>query len=50
VSFNPAVAQTDGVCVVIEGFYQMADGERRVMLLIKLIGKPVDVNSLQKVM
>ena len=48
------VRLTDGAFAGIEGVYQMADGERRVMVLIELIGKPVvmkvDVASLQKVM
>lgn len=48
------VRLTDGAFVGIEGVYQMADGERRVMVLIELMGKPVvmkvDAASLQKVM
>jgi len=48
------VRLTDGAFVGIEGIYQMADGERRVMVLIELMGKPVvmkvDTASLQKVM
>ena len=48
------VRLSDGAFVGIDGVYQMADGERRVMVLIELMGKPVvikvDVASLQKVM
>lgn len=48
------VRLTDGAFVGIEGVYQMADGERRVMVLIELMGKPVvmkvDAVSVQKVM
>ena len=48
------VRLTDGAFVGIEGVYHMADGERRVMVLIELMGKPVvmkvDAASLQKVM
>jgi len=47
------VRLTDGAFVGIEGVYQMADGDRRVMVLIELMGKPVvmkvDAASLQKV-
>lgn len=47
------VRLNDGAFVGIEGVYQMADGERRVMVLIELMGKPVvmkvDAASLQKV-
>ena len=47
------VRLTDGAFVGIEGVYQMTDGERRVMVLIELMGKPVvmkvDATSLQKV-
>lgn len=45
---------TDGAFVGIEGVFQMANGDRRVMVLIELMGKPVvmkvDAASLQKVM
>jgi len=48
------VQLTDGAFVGVEGVYQMADGERRVMVLIELMSKPVvmkvDAASLQKVM
>ncbi len=48
------VRLTDGAFVGIEGIYQMADGERRVMVLIELMGKPVvmkvDAVRLKKVM
>lgn len=48
------VKLVDGAFVGIEGVYQMADGERRVMVLIELMGKPVvmkvDPASLQKIM
>jgi transcriptional antiterminator RfaH len=47
------VRLSDRAFVGIEGVYQMADGERRVMVLIELMGKPVvmkvDAVSLQKV-
>jgi len=54
--FTPGeqVRLTDGAFVGIEGVYQMADGESRVMVLIELMGKPVVMKvvaaSLQKVM
>lgn len=48
------VRLTYGAFADIEGVYHMADGERRAMVLIELIAKPVlmkvDVASLQKVM
>lgn len=47
------VRLTDGAFAGIEGVYRMADGDRRVMVLIELMGKPVvvkvDAASLQKV-
>jgi transcriptional antiterminator RfaH len=47
------VRLTDGAFVGIEGVFRMADGDRRVMVLIELMGKPVvmkvDAASLQKV-
>lgn len=47
------VRLTDGAFVGIEAVYQMADEERRVLVLIELMGKPVvmrvDAASLQKV-
>lgn len=47
------VRLTDGAFVGIEGVFQMANGDRRVMVLIELMGKPVvmkvDAASLQKV-
>lgn len=41
--FKPGerVRLTDGAFAGIEGIYQMADGERRVMVLIELLSKPV---------
>ena len=43
--FKPGerVRLTDGAFAGIEGIYQMADGERRVMVLIELLSKPVTV-------
>lgn len=43
--FEPGerVCLTDGAFAGIEGIYQMADGERRVMVLIELLSKPVTV-------
>lgn len=47
------VRLTDGAFVGIEGVFQMANGDRRVMVLIELMGKPVvmkvDAASLRKV-
>lgn len=37
------VRLTEGPFAGIEGLYQMADGERRVMVLIELMSKPVAV-------
>ena len=41
--FNPGerVCLTEGAFAGIEGVYQMADGERRAMVLIELLSKPV---------
>lgn len=41
--FNPGerVRLMEGAFAGIEGIYQMADGERRVMVLIELLSKPV---------
>ncbi len=53
--FTPGeqVRLTDGAFVGIEGVYHMVDGDRRVMVLIELMGTPVvmqvDAASLQKV-
>jgi transcriptional antiterminator RfaH len=51
-SHGERVRVTDGAFAGIEGIYQIADGERRVMVLIELLGKPVKVcvgpASLQK--
>lgn len=48
------VRLTDGAFAGIEGVFQIANGGRRVMVLIELMGKPVvmkvDAASLQKVM
>ncbi len=43
--FNPGdrVRLTDVPFADIEGIYQMADGERRVMVLIEILSKPVAV-------
>lgn len=38
------VCLTNGPFADIEGIYQMADGERRVMVLIELLSKPITVN------
>jgi transcriptional antiterminator RfaH len=47
------VQLTQGPFAGIEGIYQMADGDRRVMVLIELLSKPVKVviapQSLKKV-
>lgn len=47
------VRLTDGAFAGIEGVYRITDGDRRVMVLIELMGKPVvvkvDAASLQKV-
>jgi transcriptional antiterminator RfaH len=45
--FNPGerVLLTEGPFAGIEGIYQMADGDRRVMVLIELMSKPVTVTS-----
>ena len=34
---------TEGAFAGIEGIYQMAEGERRVMVLVELLSKPVSV-------
>jgi transcriptional antiterminator RfaH len=53
--FNPGerVQLTEGPFAGIEGIYQMADGDRRVMVLIELMGKkvavPVMAGDLRKV-
>ncbi len=53
--FSPGerVQLTEGAFVDIEGIYQMADGESRVMVLIELLSKPVRMSvspaSLRKV-
>lgn len=41
--FKPGerVRLTEGAFAGIEGIYQMAEGERRVMVLIELLSKPV---------
>jgi transcriptional antiterminator RfaH len=39
------VLLTEGPFAGIEGIYQMADGDRRVMVLIELMSKPVTVTS-----
>jgi transcriptional antiterminator RfaH len=43
--FKPeeCVRFTEAPLVGIEGIYQMADGERRVMVLIEILSKPVVV-------
>ncbi|SBT09448.1 Transcription antitermination protein RfaH [Candidatus Propionivibrio aalborgensis] len=43
--FKPGerVRLTEGAFVGIEGIYQMSDGERRVMVLIEMLSKPVTV-------
>lgn len=43
--FEPGerVRITEGAFTGIEGIYQMAEGERRVMVLIELLSKPVTV-------
>jgi transcriptional antiterminator RfaH len=43
--FKPGerVCLTDGAFAGIEGIYQMADGECRVMVLIELLSKPVTI-------
>ncbi len=52
--FKPGerVRLTEGAFAGIEGIHQMADGERRVMVLIELLSKPlsvgVDIGSLRK--
>jgi transcriptional antiterminator RfaH len=47
------VRLTDGAFAGIEGIYQMADGESRVMVLIELLSKPVQLriapSSLRKI-
>jgi transcriptional antiterminator RfaH len=47
------VQLTQGPFAGIEGIYQMADGDRRVMVLIELMSKkvmvPVETGVLQKV-
>ena len=53
--FTPGerVRLTDGAFAGIEGIYQMADGESRVMVLIELLSKPVQLriapSSLRKI-
>ena len=53
--FNPGelVQLTEGPFAGIEGIYQMADGDRRVMVLIELMSKkvavPVEMGALRKV-
>ena len=53
--FNPGerVQLTQGPFAGIEGIYQMPDGDRRVMVLIELMSKPVTMSlvptSLRKV-
>ncbi len=53
--FNPgeSVQLTEGPFAGIEGIYQMADGDRRVMVLIELMSKkvvvPVGVKALRRV-
>jgi transcriptional antiterminator RfaH len=49
--FNPGdrVVVTEGAFAGIEAVYQMTDGERRVMVLIELLSKPVRL-SLEPVM
>jgi transcriptional antiterminator RfaH len=53
--FTPGerVRLTDGAFAGIEGIYQMADGESRVMVLIELLSKPVSMRvspaSLRKI-
>jgi transcriptional antiterminator RfaH len=53
--FNPGerVQLTSGPFAGIEGIYQMADGDRRVMVLIELMSKkvavPVMAGNLRKV-
>jgi transcriptional antiterminator RfaH len=37
------VRLTEAPFAGIEGIYQMADGERRVMVLIEILSKPVAV-------
>ena len=48
-----SVVITEGPFAGIEGIYQIAEGERRVMVLIELMSKPVSVRvsptELQKV-
>jgi transcriptional antiterminator RfaH len=46
--FNPGerVQLTEGLFAGIEGIYQMADGDRRVMVLIELMSKKVVVQVL----
>ena len=43
--FNPGerVRLTEGLFAGIEGIYQMADGECRVMVLIEILSKPVAI-------
>ena len=53
--FNPGerVQLTEGPFAGIEGIYQMADGDRRVMVLIELMSKkvlmPVDIGVLRSI-
>ncbi|HEY3432256.1 MAG TPA: transcription/translation regulatory transformer protein RfaH [Rhodocyclaceae bacterium] len=44
--FSPGqrVCLTQGSFAGVEGIYQMADGERRVMVLIELMSKPVAIS------
>ena len=39
------VRLTEAPFAGIEGIYQMADGERRVMVLIEILSKPVAVRA-----
>ena len=41
--FGQRVSLTEGPLAGIEGLYQMADGERRAMVLIELLSKPLIV-------
>ncbi len=45
--FTPGekVTITEGAFAGIEGIYQMADGESRVLVLIELLGKPVKMSA-----
>lgn len=38
------VRLTEGAFTGVEGIFQIADGERRVLVLIELLGKPVSVS------